>query len=61
MVLYANAALQAAVDGMQRVLRHLHATGSLDGAEERLAGFDERQRLVGKPYYDALEQRYAVG
>ena len=58
-VLYANAALQAAIHGMQCVLGHLFEHGSLTGAEDRIAGFAERQRVVAKPLYDALEQKYA--
>ncbi len=61
LVLYANAALQAAVAGMQRVLGHIHDTGSIDGVMEHAASFSERQRLVNKPVYDALEAKYAVG
>lgn len=60
MVLYANAALQAAITGMQRVLGHIKDTGSIDGMQANVASFDERQRLVNKPYYDALEQKYAI-
>jgi 2-methylisocitrate lyase-like PEP mutase family enzyme len=60
MVLYANAALQASVAGMQKVLGHLHERGSLDGAMPLLAGFEERQRLVSKPHYDALEKKYST-
>ena len=60
MVLYANAALQAAVTGMQRVLGHIRDTGSIDGMQNDVASFNERQRLVNKPLYDALEQRYAA-
>jgi len=60
MVLYANAALQAAITGMQNVLGRLYATGTIDGMQDQLASFNERQRLVNKPLYDALEQRYAV-
>jgi 2-methylisocitrate lyase-like PEP mutase family enzyme len=59
MVLYANAALQASVAGMQKVLGHLHAHGSLEGVAPFLAGFEERQRLVSKPQFDALEKKYA--
>jgi 2-methylisocitrate lyase-like PEP mutase family enzyme len=59
LVLYANAALQAAVAGMQTVLGHLKAQGSLDGVSDRLAGFAERQRLVNKPLFDALEKKYS--
>jgi 2-methylisocitrate lyase-like PEP mutase family enzyme len=58
MVLYANAALQASIAGMQKVLGHLKAHGSLDGVAGELAGFTERQRLVGKPHFDELEKKY---
>ena len=60
MVLYANAALQGAVIGMQRVLGHIREQGSIDGVLEQVAAFAERQRLVDKPHYDALERRYAI-
>jgi 2-methylisocitrate lyase-like PEP mutase family enzyme len=59
MVLYANAALQAAVAGMQNVLGHLKERGSLAGVSSELASFDERQRLVKKPQFDALEKKYS--
>jgi len=36
----------------------LRRDGSLASVAERLAGFEERQRLVDKPRYDDLEQRY---
>jgi 2-methylisocitrate lyase-like PEP mutase family enzyme len=58
-VLYANAALQAAVHGMQEVLGELRRSGSLAAVGDKLASFEERQRLVDKDAYDALEQRYA--
>jgi 2-methylisocitrate lyase-like PEP mutase family enzyme len=57
-VLYANAALQAAMLAMRNLLAHLHQHGSLDGAQHLLMDFAERQALVGKGDYDALEQRY---
>ncbi|MFA7248122.1 MAG: oxaloacetate decarboxylase [Dehalococcoidia bacterium] len=60
MVLYANAALQAAVTGMQRVLGHIRRTGSIEGVLDDIATFEERQRLVDKSRYDALERRYAT-
>ncbi len=59
MVLYANAALQASVAGMQKVLGHLKERGSLDGVAGELTSFAERQRLVGKPRYDELEKKYS--
>ncbi len=59
LVLYANAALQASIAGMQNVLGHLKAQGSLQGVEDQLATFSERQRLVQKPYFDELEKKYS--
>jgi 2-methylisocitrate lyase-like PEP mutase family enzyme len=59
LILYANAALQGAIDGMQRALKALRKTGVLD--ESAVASFAERQRLVGKAAFDAMEVRYAVG
>jgi 2-methylisocitrate lyase-like PEP mutase family enzyme len=58
-VLYANAALQGALAGMQRALRVLRETGQLDEDPALVAPFAERQRLVSKPAWDALERRYA--
>jgi 2-methylisocitrate lyase-like PEP mutase family enzyme len=59
MVLYANAALQGAVLGMQKALGVLKKTGSLDEDPALLVPFKERQRLVSKPLYDELEKKYA--
>jgi len=59
MVLYANAALQASIAGMQNVLGHLKAYGSLEGVSDQLASFTERQRLVSKSRFDALEKKYS--
>jgi 2-methylisocitrate lyase-like PEP mutase family enzyme len=59
-VLYANAAMQAAIHGMQDVLGHLHARGTLEGAGERMTDFAERQRLVSKPFFDELDKQYAA-
>lgn len=57
--LYANAALQSAMWGMQRVLGELKETGSLEGVKDYLASFAERQRIIRKSDFDALETRYA--
>jgi len=59
MVLYANTALQASIAGMQKVLGHLKAHGSLDGVSNQLASFEERQRIVSKPHFDDLEKKYS--
>lgn len=58
-VLYANAALQATILAVQDMLTHLRDSGSLSGFETRLTGFEERQRVIGKPWFDELERRYA--
>jgi 2-methylisocitrate lyase-like PEP mutase family enzyme len=58
LVLYANAALQGAVHGMQTTLKTLRDKGVLD--EASVTSFAERQRLVDKPAYDAMEARYAT-
>ena len=57
-VLYANAALQAAVRASTEVLSSLKATGSLDAVHDKLASFEERQAAVAKDKWDALEQRF---
>ena len=58
-VLYANAALQGAVAGMQKALTVLRDTHRLDEDPHLVSPFSERQRLVNKPYFDQLEQKYA--
>ena len=60
LVLYANAALQGAVAGMQKALGVLRDTRRLDEDPALVASFAERQRLVRKPEMDALEQRYTT-
>ena len=57
-VLYANASLQAALRAAYDVLGSLKEHGSLDRVADRLASFDERQRVVNKPLWDAMEARY---
>jgi len=57
-VLYANAALQGAVAGMQKALTVLRETKRIDEDPALVTPFAERQRLVGKPDWDALEKRY---
>lgn len=57
-VLYANAALQAALKASYDVLAALRRDGSLAAVADRLAGFDIRQQTVAKPTYDELERRY---
>lgn len=59
MVLYANAALQSAVQGMQNALTVLRDEKALLESSGLVAPFAERQRLVGKNYWDDLEKRYS--
>ena len=59
LVLYANAALQGAILGMQTALKALKQNGVLD--ESAVASFAERQRLVDKAAFDAMEARYGAG
>lgn len=60
LVLYANAALQGAIAGMQAALAELKARGSLDEKSGKIASFAERQRLVQKPFFDDLERKYST-
>jgi 2-methylisocitrate lyase-like PEP mutase family enzyme len=60
LVLYANVALQGAIKGMQTALMALREQGSVQEAQGIIATFVERQRLVDKPAFDALERRYAT-
>jgi 2-methylisocitrate lyase-like PEP mutase family enzyme len=60
-VLYANAALQGAVLGMQKALSVLRNDGKIDEDPTLLVPFNERQRLVDKPLYDRLDKQYAAG
>jgi 2-methylisocitrate lyase-like PEP mutase family enzyme len=58
-VLYANAALQGMLLGMQTALRTLREKGVLDERDSCIASFAERQRLVGKEKFDEMERSYA--
>ena len=58
LVLYANAALQGAVAGMQKALTVLRDTRRIDEDPALVTPFAERQRLVRKPEWDAMEKKY---
>ena len=60
LVLYANAALQGAIAGMQAALSELKARGFLDESSGKIASFAERQKLVQKPLFDELERKYST-
>jgi 2-methylisocitrate lyase-like PEP mutase family enzyme len=57
-VLYANVALQSALRGMQEALSVLRKDGRMAEAAALAVDFAERQRLIGKAEYDALERKY---
>lgn len=57
-VLYANAALQGALAGMQKTLTVLRDEQQVLETSGLVTTFAERQRLVGKPEWDALEAHY---
>ncbi len=59
-VIYANVALQSALKGMQAALGELRRRGHMGDATEMVVDFSERQRLVHKDEFDALERRYAA-
>jgi 2-methylisocitrate lyase-like PEP mutase family enzyme len=60
-VLYANAALQGALLGMNAALAQLRRQGSLAEDSGLVASFAQRQRMVRKDEFDALGERYASG
>ena len=57
-ILYANTALQAAVFGMQRALKHLNKNGKMGDTTDMLTGFAERQRLVDIQSFQDMEHKY---
>lgn len=59
LVLYANVALQAAIHGMKTALTALRAGEDVSEASGLVASFADRQQVVKKPFFDALEKRYA--
>jgi 2-methylisocitrate lyase-like PEP mutase family enzyme len=59
-VAYANAALQASMLGMQNVLQHLNDKGSIEGAEDQIMMFADRQKLLDGDYYRDLASRYGA-
>jgi 2-methylisocitrate lyase-like PEP mutase family enzyme len=59
-VIYANVALQSALLGMQAALGELKRKGHMGDATKLVVDFSERQRLVHKHEFDALEQKYSV-
>jgi 2-methylisocitrate lyase-like PEP mutase family enzyme len=58
--LYANTALRGAVLGMRTVLDHLKERGDTRDAADLMISWQDRQSLVRKPQFDALEARYTA-
>ena len=59
LVLYANVALQAAVQGMTLALRALKDGGDVSETSGLVTSFANRQSLVKKQFFDDLEKRYS--
>jgi 2-methylisocitrate lyase-like PEP mutase family enzyme len=60
MVLYANTGLQGALLGMQKALGVLRADGIVYEDPSLLVPFLERQRLVNKHAFDAMDKKYGA-
>ncbi len=60
MVLYANTGLQGALLGMQKALGVLRADGIVHEDPSLLVPFLERQRLVNKQAFDAMDKKYGA-
>src|SRR5438105_5322925 len=59
-VIYANVALQSALKGMQAALGELRRRGHMGEALNLIMDFSERQRVVQKDQFDALERKYVA-
>ena len=57
-VLYANAALQAAIQAVDITLSSLRDTGSLAECSDLLASFDKRQAIVQKEKWEEFERKH---
>lgn len=55
---YANAALQASMLAMSNVMKHLKQKGTLEGAEDLVVSFAERQKFVDYARYVEMEKQY---
>ena len=57
-VLYANAALQTAIQAVDTTLSSLRDTGSLAECSDLLASFEKRQAVVQKEKWDEFERKH---
>jgi 2-methylisocitrate lyase-like PEP mutase family enzyme len=60
LAIYANVVLRTSIKAIQSSLEHLRATGDTMDILDRMVTMDERGRVTQKPFYDAIEQKYAV-
>ena len=44
---------------IQKTLQHLSKHGSLKGWEDNLIGFEDRQNIVNKKYFDEMDAQYS--
>lgn len=58
-VLYANTVMRAAIAGMRTAATELHDRGDSLDLGARIASWQERQSLVRKDEFDAMNERYA--
>ncbi|MDC0074869.1 isocitrate lyase/PEP mutase family protein [Alphaproteobacteria bacterium] len=59
-ILYANAPLQSAMKSIKETIKYIKTNGSINGWEENLISFDERQKIVSKDYYDDIENKFSL-
>jgi len=60
LVLFANAALRVAQHSMTELFKELSNSGSTNSLLGQMATWEERQAIVGKPHFDALELKYST-
>ncbi|MDR7434585.1 MAG: oxaloacetate decarboxylase [Armatimonadota bacterium] len=60
LIAYANAALRAAIKGMQIVLAGLARDGTTENVLDHMVTWEERQRLVRLREYNELEMQYTT-
>jgi 2-methylisocitrate lyase-like PEP mutase family enzyme len=59
LAIYANLVLRTSIKAVQASLEHLRTTGDTMAILDRMVTMDERGRVTQKPFYDALERKFA--
>jgi 2-methylisocitrate lyase-like PEP mutase family enzyme len=59
--LYANTAMRGGIRGMRDALQHLLDHGDTREVGDRIVSWQDRQSLVRKPKFDALDEKYGFG